>query len=728
GDGLVDPEGVLVGRGTWRSVAVVGGLLVILFLIGSRGLLGADLPAIGRIPVTSGGLGQWWRSWWSTWQGGLVGAPAAGTPGLGLLALAGTVFFGAVGVLQRVVVFLPFVVGPFGAYRAARWWGSMQARVAALIVYALVPVPYNALAHGNWPGLLAYAGAPFALSMIGRLSDQVPFPPTGTRAVLGRTVGVGVLIALVSAFVPSWLLVVPVMGAALSVGSLLAGQTRSALRTFAVSLAASVVGFVLLLPWSASVLQSRVATFGVPVGPSGRLGLGQVLRMHTGPIGSVPLGWGLLAAAALPLLIGRSWRLAWAARLWMVALASVGLTWAGSHGWIPTPPPEDLLCFAAAALAGSVALGVVAFELDLPAYRLGWRQLVTGVAAVAVVVGGVPTMAAAGNGRWHLPSADASSVLGFLPGPSAGDYRVLWLGSPEALPLAGQYLSPGMAYATSFDGEPVEADQWAPARSPGAAVLAVDVRRSALGLTTQLGHLLAPYGVRYIVVPNHNGPSGSGAEATPVDASILSGLTDQTDLESVSSDFDYTVYANAAWAPVRSVTSPALARVVDAPRSAQSGLLGQTDVAAGSRPVMTGIRSDRATGRVPGGSTITVSMSRSSSWRLSVDGQEIGPRPAYGWAMRFQTPVGPPAQATLSAGTAAGPRVRQEVGLGLWVLALAALILDRRWRLDRPPEQVRRDWFVPLSVYRPKRSRNGSRSGLAVGESDLEADELWVDA
>jgi hypothetical protein len=230
------------------------------------------------------------------------------------------------------------------------------------------------------------------------------------------------------------------------------------------------------------------------------------------------------------------------------------------------------------------------------------------------------------------------------------------------------------------------------------------------------------------VVPNHDGPSGSGAVAAPVDASILAGLTDQTDLESVDSDPDYTIYVNSAWAPVRSVTSPKLAAVVDAPESAQSSVLGQADLAGGSRPVLTGTRADQVTGVVPGASTVTVAMSRSSSWSLVVDGKRLAPRPAYGWAMRFGVPRGPSSSANLSVGTAAGRRVGQIVQLALCVLALAVIVIDRRRRLDRTPERVRREWFVPLTLQRPWRSRNGSRSGLAVGDSDLEADELWVDA
>ncbi|MDQ2754918.1 MAG: hypothetical protein M3R71_05145, partial [Actinomycetota bacterium] len=418
----------LIGTGSWRLPLGVAAALLVLGVLGSRSLWGQDLPVVGHLPVTSGGPGHWFQAWWSTWHGGGLGSTAPGAPALALLGVAGVVLLGAMGTLQHVLVLAPLVIGPFGAYRAARAWGSLRGRVAAMVVYATVPVAFDALARGHWDGLVVYAAAPWVLGALGRLSGEIPHPPTRTNRIGGRVLGLGVLVAVVAAFVPSFVFVVVVIGLALLAGGLLAGRPSSGLRVAAVALVASVLAVVLLAPWSGDVLLSRTTAFGVIPGPSGRLGLGQVLRFHTGPIGAGPLGWALLAAAALPLVIGRSWRLAWATRLWMVALACFGLTWGGLRGWFPVPAPEVLLAPAAAALAGAVALGVVAFELDLPGYRFGWRQLASGVAAVAAIVAAVPALTGVGGGRWHVPSKDATSAVAFLPDNHGGDYRVLWVG------------------------------------------------------------------------------------------------------------------------------------------------------------------------------------------------------------------------------------------------------------------------------------------------------------
>lgn len=715
--------------GAWR-LPLAGGLAVLLLLvIGSRSLVAGTVPAIGGLPSGSGTLGHWWQSWWSTWRPAGLGSTGPGAPGLGLLALLGSVFLGAIGTLQHVVVLGPLVLGPLGAYRAARWWGSPRGRIAAMIVYATVPVPYDALARGRWDGLVIYAGAPWVLSGISRLSGAVPFPFTDAPAVVGRIVGLGVLVAVLASVAPAFLFVMVAIGVALLVGSLLCGRSRAGVRCAGVAVAATVVAAVLLLPWSASVLSSRAATFGVLPAASARLGLGQLLLFHTGPVGNGVLGWALLAAAALPLLLGRSWRLEWAARLWVVALVCVGLAWAGLRGWIPAPDPEVLLAPAAAALAGAVALGAVAFELDLPGYRFGWRQLASGLAAVGVVIAAVPAVQAAGSGRWDLPGADAGSVLGFLPDARGGDYRVLWVGAPGAIPLRSAYLADGVAYATSFDGLPDATDQWATRTGGATPQLATDLRLASGRLTTKLGHLLAPLAVRYIVVPNHLGPSGSGAASVPTPDQLLQGLGQQTDLQSLGADADYTVYVNAAWAPARAVLSaPAAAAVpaAGAPGDAVARTLEQLDL-AGSTPALTGSPWD-GRGRLQGPASLYVASSPGSGWSLDVAGRAIARRPAFGAGQLFSVPPGVAGAAVLAAPTATVDRVGQVVEVGLWVLALAYVVVDRRRRRDRTEEVVDPEWFEALAPVHPRRQRRGgSNSGLTAGGADLDSQEVWID-
>jgi GT2 family glycosyltransferase len=730
GDGATEPA-----PRSWRLNFIMVAVLILLILFGTRSLLGHQLPAVGQLPDTSGGLGNLWKSWWSAWQPGGLGVAAPASPALGLLALLGTVLLGAVGTLQHVVVLGPLVIGPIGAYRAARWWGSRRGRMAAMVTYAVVALPYNALSKGHWSGLVAYAAAPWILSSLGRLSGEVPYPATALAKVWVRVLGVGVLVALVAAVVPSFIYVVPLTGLALLAGSALAGQPSGGLRMAGISAMAALVATILLLPWSWSVLGSQVSAFGAPVGSQGRLTLSDVLRFHTGHFGSGLAGWAVLVVAALPLFIGRGWRLAWAARLWMVALVSFASAWAASRGWIPAMPLEVALAPAAAALAGSAALGAAAFEIDLPGYRFGWRQLAAGVAALALAVAFVPFLAATGSGRWHLPSADASSVLAFLPDAHTGDYRVLWVGYPEALPLAGRELHPGVAYGTSFDGEPGPAELWNSSDAGAAPELASDLELVETGLTTKLGHLLAPAGVRYLVIPNHNGPSGSGAVAVPAPAALLSGLALQTDLQVLDvGDNNYSVYENAAWAPARTVLS-SQAQVVASQGAGSRRSVQQLDM-SGSDPVLTGSDPSASSGPVPSGSTVYMAATRSGGWRLDAAGKSVAPDPAFGWGMSFRVPAGTGAPdgtaAVVPATLAFHPSVWAPIGktieILLWAGALALLVLDlRRRRKDHTdPEVVEAEWFVPASGP----GSHGRRRRVGLPSSDyeeLDGNEAWID-
>jgi GT2 family glycosyltransferase len=709
------------------DLLIVGALLIVL-IFGTRGLFGPPIPTVGQMPNMTGGWSGLWRAWWSGWQPTGLGSSGSSSPAIAVLALMATVLFGAVGTLQHVVVLGPLVVGPLGAYRAARWWRSRRGQMVAMVAYAIVPVPYNALARGHWGGLVAFAAAPWILSALFRLGDEIPFPPTSASRIPARLIGVGVLVALVASIAPSFLLVVPIIGVALLVGSALAGRFWHGLRMIAVAVGASVIALVALLPWSVSAISNSTTFLGPSLGAGGRLRLGSVLRFQTGPFGSGWLGWAFLAAAALPLLVGRGWRLAWAARLWSVALVLFFVVWAGRRGWFPAMPVEVVLAPAAAALAGSAALGAAAFELDLPGYNFGWRQLTAALAGVALALASIGLIAASGGGRWKLPSADADSVLTGLPSGQAGDYRILWVGAPDALPLAGRELTPGTAYATSFEPSPVVADLWPP--SGGAtSQLAGDLALVENRLTTKLGHLLAPASIRFIVIPAANGPSGAGSVAEPLPDALIAGLGLQTDLQPLDvGDTNYLVYENAAWAPARFVLPPSAVSVAAATSATSRRAVQGLDLGSAT-PVLLGAGSPSSRGQVPSGSIIYVSASRASGWRLSAAGSTVGPKPGFGWGMTFAVPGS-------GAGLVAAhlayhpPLIRQAVQwlvILLWLAALVYIVADARSRrrMGSAGEAADPEWFVPTE---PSAGEGRRRSRFSPSRAvDADSDEVWSD-
>jgi len=117
----------LRGRWTGGTVLVALGLAGVL-LLGSRHLVTRGVPAVGELV----GLGL---------PSGLGGVHTLLTMGL-----------------------IP--VGVIGAARALRPLGSLRAPIAAAVAYAALPIPYAALAAGQWSPLALYAVAPWWLATL----------------------------------------------------------------------------------------------------------------------------------------------------------------------------------------------------------------------------------------------------------------------------------------------------------------------------------------------------------------------------------------------------------------------------------------------------------------------------------------------------------------------------------------------------------------------------------
>jgi hypothetical protein len=528
----------------------------------------------------------------------------------------------------------------------------------------------NSLARGRWPGLVAYAVAPWLLSTLCNATGLEPWNRAGTRArPLLLVLRLGVVLAIAGAFVPSIALVAVAVGLGLVLGSLLVGGARSSLRAVAVAAGASALGAVLLFPWSLHfVLPGREwsAFAGAAPAPAHAAGFGALLRFNIGPVGGSPLGWAFVVAASLPLLIGRGWRLAWAVRLWSVALTCVAFSWAASRGWVfsGTQLRDAMLGPAALALAGSAALGMLAFETDLLRYRFGWRQLASVIAGVAAVFGVLALLPAAASGRWYMPVNDIARSTSWMNAEAAkGSFRVLWVGDPDVLPGNGWSLDPGLAYATSRNGPPDAGELW-PGSSAGPTQRIADAVTVARdGRTTRLGHLLAPMAIRYIAVPRRLVPGQASSPSFPVPTDVVAGLAAQLDLRELPSDPALLVYENTAWGPLRAATT-----------APPNGGLG-TDL-SGAQPVLPGHRAQVTyQGPIPASADVLVSEA-SGHWTLSVGGHGAPHQRAFGFANRY--PVNSGGKGTLRYGP---PFVRYLLVIAelvLWFFVIRAFVRARR--------------------------------------------------
>jgi hypothetical protein len=413
------------------------------------------------------------------------------------------------------------------------------------------------------------------------------------------------------------------------------------------ALKAAVIAAVLCAPWvvgTALAGAHAVDIFGLPISPASAPSWGELLRFAVGPAARSPLVWLLVLGAALPLLLGTGERLAWAARLWLMACLSWAGAMASSHGWMGsfTPSESVVLAPAALAVAACVGLGISAFENDLVGRAFGWRQVVSTAALVAVAIGGLPVIAAAGGGRWDMPTAGVDQPLAFLNRPSPSVGRVLWLGDPRALPVGGWSIEPGLAYGLTTTALPDASGVWT-AAGPGPADTVADaVRQAIAGGTVHLGRLLAAAGVRDIVVVDGVAPSETNL-AGSIDAPAPSGLTrallDQNDLQTVPGESGVSVFENAQFVPVTAErASPTLS---PSPKISTPGV---ADV-AGWQPVLSPLALRTGKGTVSAG-VVYAGYAPAGDFALAVDGDAVAERPAFGWAAQY--PATPAGRATLS--------------------------------------------------------------------------------
>jgi GT2 family glycosyltransferase len=644
-------------RGELTLYAVVAVVVVLLF--GTRDLIFGSLPAVGEFTRFPSGPGTLLSAFGRSWRDSGLGSASPAATGIGALGAAGVVFGGAMGALRRVLIVGMLPIGVWGAWRLAKPLGSRRAQLASLVVYAAIPVPYNALAQGRWGGLVVYAAAPWLLGTLARSMgvapfavprrgpDEVPGDPAPGRPWWGHAAALALGLALVGLLVPFILVVAVIVAVALVLGTLLTFRVAGIGRLAAVTAVGVVLAALLHIPWTFSFLHSGAqwtVFAGARSGVGGWLSLGNLLRFESGPFGAPPLGFAFLIAAGLPLLIGRGWRFDWALRAWSCALVCWGILWVGQEGWlhIALPPAEVLLAPAAAALALAVACGMAAFEVDLPGYRFGWRQVASLVAAIAVFAGALPMLGGSFGGRWRVPQGDLGQALPFIQSARATDnFKTLWVGDPEVIPASGWRLDDQVSYATSNQGLPRVEDLWPTASPQSSARLASALNLARSGDTTRLGQLLAPMGVRYLVVPDQLVPVPFSAVRHPAPASLKESLAEQLDLElQPSVNPAVTVYLNKAWRPQPQLRSAGTASGSSIVSELSPGAAAGTSVLGGAQPPT------NTSGALPSGGVLATGQPANGSWNLHVNGRSVPRVTLDGWEQGFRVPSGGHAEMT----------------------------------------------------------------------------------
>ncbi len=571
-----------------RVVPITIGATALVLLFAIRGLLGGSWPEFGSIAGFDVGPLALVTDYLRGWHAAGIDASAPAPTASALIGLAGMVFLGAMGVLQHVLVLGTLPLGLVGVWRMSAPFDSRIARVVTLVVYAAVPLPFNALAQGRWAGLVLYAAAPWMLrfalhasvsgswgvpgSSDGEVGDGSAEAIGGIHGFhgdhqvegVGRgrpVIALGLVLALVSAFVPMALPVFFVLSAVIAVFGALAVPDRTLdahrvggfLSPLGLVLAASGLAAVLHAPWLVGMLVAGAtweSLAGVaPLGP-GDAGLTDLMVFGVGPHRS-PLVWGLVFAASLGLLIGKRWRFGAAAHMWGLLLASWALALVADHNWLPVPlpGPEVPLSFGGVGLAMGVGLGVCAFEHDLRGERFGWRQAISLVAGTGAVLGVMPVFGAVIDGRVEVPKVGLDRTLGFLEdearkGPG---YRVLWVGDAEVLPLAGRELGGDVAVGVSANGFPDLDDHWQRPAGESEERIVSAMKEAARGQTEHLGRIVAPLGVRYVILVEQLAPHRALTGVHPLPRGLTGSVARQLDLRRLDIDPAVALYENTEW-------------------------------------------------------------------------------------------------------------------------------------------------------------------------------------
>ena len=130
-----------------------------------------------------------------------------------------------------------------------------------------------------------------------------------------------------------------------------------------------------------------------------------------------------------------------------------------------------------------------------------------------------------------MPHLTIAGAIEQLPGQTTdGDARILWIGDPRVVPVEPWAYAKGIGYAiTDAQGIRLE-DGWAgvPSDAEHDVTEAIDAIRSET--TLRAGRMLAPYGIRYIIVPVVDGALSTVDDPLPVPAGLLDALNDQLDL------------------------------------------------------------------------------------------------------------------------------------------------------------------------------------------------------
>lgn len=626
---------------TPRGAYITWSVLIGLLIVGSRALLLHGSASVGQMAPFAASASDVWSGYLSGWWGAGFGQISAAPTGLALSAVTTAIAFGQSGLAHTLSIVLLPLVGWLGVWRFASVMGTRGGRISAVLAYAAVPLPYAAIASGQWTALLMYALLPWMIHLLRMTVGHADITSALQKEVIVVVApstwrrwfaGLCLTCSIAMAFEPAVVLLLPFIGTVVALVSFAQGLSlRVSIRWIGISLSAVVVSIAMNLPWSGSYIRSGwwEALTGAPIDSGRDIGLWGLATFDIGGFFGSTLVIALYAAVLGAVLLVRGARAAWALRGAALVVAGLLLAILDDASLLPAHAPEPALLLVVVAFGISMCAGAMGASLaiDLGRGKFSWRQPIGALIGVSFALGLAPAAVNAVDGSWNQPDLALPELLVQLPDRDAsGNYRTMFIGDARVLPGAPLNFGWGIAYSVVNGRSAGMQELWEtpPTRARDNAVAAM--YGIVRGQTARAGRLLAPLSVRFIVVPIVDGGQSTRDNPIAVPSGLVEALSRQLDLRRRFTSPDLIVFENTAWVPTRSVFTAA-----GATSSASAGATSMiaTDISgATSLPFVDLPHQASAFKAQPG--TLHLSVPYTSRWKLSVGQQAVPVRPAFG--------------------------------------------------------------------------------------------------
>lgn len=673
--------------------------VLVALLIGSRKFVSEGVPAVGEFLPLPDNPRELLSSYTSGWNALGLGATAANPTGWATLSGLSVFTLFRMGALHTAFVVGLVVVGLIGLWKLATVFPSTRARIGALVVYAASPLVAGAMSTGRLNVLVAFAASPWIVHTIRRAVGVETADPLSASLDLAdgvvmlswpervrRTAAAVLVVGLAAAFVPVMIVMALAITVVLFVATLLAlAPWRTAVLYLGVGIVAVLGGLLLNFPWSSTWSWDQLVG-PPPIGDPG-VGVIELASFRLGDIDFAYLSLALYIPVIAAIALARAWRLTWAIRSGLLIVVFGAAAVFADRGALPFRGPEAgiLLAPVAVGLAISAAAALAAFDLDVRGGSFGWRQPLGLLASIGVVIGVFPGLVAISDGGWNTPTTtlsrlveaqlpddavdqvlDESNENGPLIEPGRGGYNVLLIGDARLLPVPAVEYRDGVSYAVVDDGVFDVRDRWAAPASEASESIELALDQMASSSTLRAGRLLAPLGIRFIIAPEFDNVLSTTAEPLPLPGGLIDALEDQLDLTSVIGLPTLEVFENRAWIPAVSQLTGSTA---EASRTAGAGALVSADLSSVSPVFLGADATESSTDEVVEG-VVHLAVPFDENWTLSVDGESIEPRRAFGVTTAFD--IEQPGTAILSYSTPPSRSVLLLIQVIVWLAVMFA--------------------------------------------------------